>query len=207
MNCEDFELILMEAARGGKDAEALAHVAICSRCALRSANQRALTAAFAVIATKPEDAPTEIERILLAAFAQRTKRRAVRGRAWLAVGGAIAAAIVLALSWSAPPRKVLLALPTLRNAPFHEQSPPAPQSAAVGLAAPSHKRLRPRAVRASAAVSEFYPIPYADPLTQIEHAELIRVKVDDRLNAELIVGQDGLARAIRFIQLSQSASQ
>ncbi|MGI8989620.1 MAG: hypothetical protein ACR2I2_08560 [Bryobacteraceae bacterium] len=210
MNCEDFEPILIEVARGVLNSGALAHAEahadahaeMCRACALQLANQRALSAGFASIVKKPEDAPADLETILLAAFAKRAKRRAVWKRAWVTAGGAIAAAVILATIWRTPQREVLHALPfKAQRAPLVQAAAIPPESPPV-LARP--KRRHPRKPpQPTETASEFYPIPYADPLTPVERAEVVRVRVDDRLNAELIVGQDGLARAIRFINASQ----
>ncbi|MDQ6705046.1 MAG: hypothetical protein M3Z85_03655 [Acidobacteriota bacterium] len=175
MNCEDFEP--------------------------HDSDQRALTAAFAAMVDEAHEAPAKIERILLEAFVKRAKRQALIRRVWIPAGGAIAAAIIiLAVRWRTPGPLVLRALPV--PAPFYEPVPPVPRAAATKI--PRHKPRRVRKTPEPAEVaSEFYPIPYADPLTPVEHAEMVRVKVDDQLNAELIVGQDGLARAIRFINASR----
>jgi hypothetical protein len=62
----------------------------------------------------------------------------------------------------------------------------------------------------------FIPVPYATPIGQYERADLVRVNVpisalaqwglpvsgfnpDQRVDAEVVIGEDGLARAVRLI--------
>ncbi|MDQ6664939.1 MAG: hypothetical protein M3Z23_11150 [Acidobacteriota bacterium] len=160
-------------------------------------NQRALTAAFAAMVDEAHEAPAKIEKTLLEAFVKRANRRAMAKRAWMGAGIATAAAILLAVNWRTPGPLIL------RTVPFSHQAEPVPEAPATTKIPPHKPRRIRRPPQPAEVAPEFYPIPYADPLTPVEHAEVVRVKVDDRLNAELIVGQDGLARAIRFINASQ----
>ena len=80
---------------------------------------------------------------------------------------------------------------------------------------------RPKAIvePAQEAESQFIPIPYAAPLLPTERAEIVRVNLPVaalanmgmqvlgaepgmRLNADLVLGENGLARAVRFVNAS-----
>ncbi len=206
MNCQDFEPILVEAARGATNSEALAHVAGCDRCAAKFANERALTGGFAGIVAQPAEAPLDLERKLLAAFEKNAKRRAVFTWGRIAIPAAIAAALTFAIVRRVPPPETPNVvrfedpLPVLRDvAPVISTAPPARRRIA-------RARIRKPPQPAELA-EEFMPIPFADPLTSAERADVIRVKVEQPdgfpLQADVVVGQDGLARAIRFIKTYQ----
>jgi len=108
MNCRECEVLLVEAARLGRETEAratpeiaaaLAHAAECSSCADRLADERALQTelrALAAIETRRQP-PAGCEATLMAAY--RTERgREVHTRRWIfALSGAMAASLVILL--------------------------------------------------------------------------------------------------------------
>ena len=131
--------------------------------------------------------PWEIEPVLLAEFDQ--VRRRQKARSWMISAVAIAAslAVVLILEYRPYPR------------------PPTP-SAAVS-----------EDVRESE--QTFVPIPYVMPLAPYERAEVVRMELPvaaliaaglqlrtadpgARAEADVVVGQDGRARAVRLISIS-----
>lgn len=133
------------------------------------------------------NAPAEIERALLSEFdrVQHRKRRWL----WIVSGGAIAASIAVALIFSV------------------REHPSAPVPAAT-VAEDVQQSEQP-----------FVPIPYVTPLGAYERAEIVRVEVPvaaliaagfsmrttdpgARAEAEVMVGQDGRARAVRLISIS-----
>ena len=133
-------------------------------------------------------APPEIEGALLAEF-DRVQRRK-RTVSWMAAAGAVAASVALAL--------ILEHRPPIQ--------PPTPSTAAVS-----------EDVRESE--QPFVPIPYVAPLGVYERAEIVRMEMPvaaliaaglpmriadpgARVEADVIVGQDGRARAVRLISIS-----
>jgi hypothetical protein len=136
-------------------------------------------------------APPEIEHALRAEFdrVQHRKRRLL----WTLVGGAIAASIAVAVIFSAR----------------EHQPPPVPS---VALNEPAAEQVQP-------SEQPFVPIPYVTPLGAYERAEIVRMEVPvaaliaagfsmqtadpgARAQADVVVGQDGRARAVRLISIS-----
>jgi len=141
-------------------------------------------------------APAGIERAVLAEFDRVTskERRRRRSMAWVAAAGAVAASIA-----------VVLSIVSTR-----EHGPPTPSSNVAGAVSED--------VRESE--QPFVPIPYVTPLGTYERAEIVRMEVPvaaliaaglpmrttdpgARAQADVIVGQDGRARAVRLISVSR----
>jgi len=106
MNCQRFETVVSEVARGqmmaaGQKTEALAHSDVCDDCAARLSDEQMLTLGLQSLASEMEslEAPREIEGKLLEAFRARTVVVPMRKRSsasyWLA---AIAAMLLIAIS-------------------------------------------------------------------------------------------------------------
>lgn len=107
MNCQRFETVVSELARGQmmaaeQRAEALAHSDVCDDCAARLGDEQMLTLGLQSLASDMEslEAPREIEAKLLKAFRARTvvvpiTKRQSNSRYWLA---AIAAMLLIAIS-------------------------------------------------------------------------------------------------------------
>ena len=70
-------------------------------------------------------------------------------------------------------------------------------------------------------MTDFFAIPYAPAMTQADYGQVIRVNVPaasmrtfglpvseermfDRVQADVLMGEDGLARAIRFVRQQNS---
>jgi hypothetical protein len=134
----------------------------------------------------PRQAPVHMEQRLLSEFRKRSRRR--RARAWMSAAslGAIAAAIAVLL-WIGPLR------------PEH---PVLSQDAAAW---------------ADETTAGFYPLPDADGLPPVESAMVVRVQLpvasleligfpvnqdrdSDPVEAEVLLGQDGLARGVRLVE-------
>ena len=164
------------------------------------------------------EAPKHVEARLMQAFRQKQSRR--RWRIGLGWSLAAAAAIVVLLAGMrgrrpearqtqyAPPQFVATA-----PAPVEIVEPPAP--APVRKARPVERpaNLQPREI-----VTEFFPL--MDGAPPFERGELLRVTVPmstmrkvglpvnenrlgDKVYADVLVGQEGLARAIRFVSYEQ----
>jgi hypothetical protein len=188
MTCQFDPAAIVELARGGEsDSRVEAHVRGCPGCAQRLAQERALTAGLRGVAGSTREARPSpaIEGALLAAFAQRRDVAAAPAaplRRWLA-----AAAAVLFLAGTA----------------FYARH--------------DFERARTRdAVSASAAAGNaFVPWPGSEVLPAFESGQLLRVELpasvlpllglvhagavnNKTVTADVLVGQDGLARAVRL---------
>jgi len=128
-------------------------------------------------------APGEVERAVLAEFDQVKRRK--RGRVWIAAAGAIAASVTAV--WFARYRPV--------------EKPVAPTALENETQQP------------------FVPIPYVLPPDPYERVEVVRMKMpvaalvaagfqmqtadqSAEAEADVMVGQDGRARAVRLISIS-----
>ena len=132
---------------------------------------------------RPCEAPARLEEQLLTEFRRRSRLRRMRTRISAAAVGAIAAALAV-LVWIGP------------------QAP---------------KPAVPSEVAALADDGDFYPLPEADALPPLESALVVRVQLPlaslqligfpineeraaDRVEADLLLGQDGLARGVRLVE-------
>ena len=189
--CSAYAVRLVELARGAGDAEAERHAASCVGCAARLAGERALTSALAALAgaDAQREAPPELEGLL----------RARLRKAAAPLGTAPRLTRPAPMVWLSAAAVLLVGgtLAVLRSTPA--AGPGAARPAARGAAAPD---------------AEFTPLVYGEPLDGAEALHLARVRVprsalpslgwgemDDGppLEAEVLVGQDGLARGIRFV--------
>jgi hypothetical protein len=191
MKCREYASSLMELARGrvleAEDRRAvLAHVEHCVECAERLDGERSMQAAVERLAA--EEAPEE-QQILTRVLAEFDRAAALRRRTrmsvtrWVFVAG-LAASVLLASFW------------TLRTTPVKP-------SAAADEEAP------------------FVTIPYTIPLAPEERAEVVRMRIpvtallaagfhvqvsdpSTAIDAEVLVSQDGRARAIRPLTVAMS---
>lgn len=173
-------------------------------------------------ASRDLQAPEQIEGYLRTAFRSQQVRRSSRARTWATA--AIAASMLMAALIT-----VLLASAVRLEAPAPQVvsiPPPAPamrkeSTREVKLArAPAVRRAKPKAVgrqSESEIVTDFFRIPYTPAFTQMDRGQVIRVQVPatsmrnfglpvreermfDRVRADVLVGEDGIARAIRFVK-------
>ena len=153
---------------------------------------------------REREAPEEVEARLLAAFRKRRGRRKLKTVALATL--AVAAAITLFFARPQPKPKQVAPMPG-RQQPIAVAAAPVPGPKVTPKARPIKRQ--PREI-----VTEFFPLMDAPP--PFERGELLRVTVpastmrqvglpvnEDRLNdrvyADVLVGQEGLARAIRFV--------
>ncbi len=147
-------------------------------------NRELLENLRALAADGPQTAPDRVEHQLRAEFRKRIRRRrlGVSGLAALAAGVAL-------LLW-------------VREAPK-------PAATAMLAAAPA-------VAEEDEADANFYPLPQAEALPDVESAMVVRVQLPisslrsmgfpvdeertDEVQAELLLGQDGLARGVRLVQ-------
>ncbi len=151
----------------------------------------------ALAAMEPQQASPRVEQTLRAVFRARAERR--RRAAWTSAAAALAAiaAAVVLLYFAGIPRARHWEAPQIAN---ELASTPGVQNAVVRTDELS-----------------FYPLPEADELPPVETSLVLRVQmpasslelmgfpVSDAadtgpVQAELLVGQDGLARGVRVIQ-------
>lgn len=218
MTCRDFEADIVELARGveiGADAAERLHQHLeqCPACTARLARERQLTAALKAMdrAQPSSEGAAAIEAELLAAFAAQqtaTMRQPAaprpaparpQMRAWLAA----AAVIVLAVAaWQAAARW-----------PSSTERAGAVEPGPVRSASNAEARPVPAANRQ---VLQFVALPTAVGLPALESGRIVRVEVPaadlpaygfvlepqpagGAVEADVLVGQDGQPRAIRFV--------
>jgi hypothetical protein len=152
-----------------------------------NADERELLQGLHALASKgPSQAPARVEERLVAEFRKGARQR--RTRAWISAvsSGAIVAAVAVLL-WIGPLRPQL--------ATVQREAAVLPDDSAVG----------------------FYPLPDAEALPPIESAMVVRLQMpmaslaligfpinpdrnSDRVEAEVLLGQDGLARGVRLVE-------
>jgi len=191
---------------GGGKADATAHAGECAVCAAALRNQEALSAGLREVAAEwgRIKAPGRVEAKLLAEFRGQAGLAAppLARRWWSPVVAWAAAAMVVAAAFL---------LFVVRN------RQPQATAAATGLEAANTdwSALAPEGVSDEAG-GDFIPLPNADRLPQAEDLNVVRVEVprsamialgysvaadraSERVRADVLVGSDGLARAVRFL--------
>jgi hypothetical protein len=155
-------------------------------------NRELLEDLRALASDGPQGAPDRVERQLCAEFRARNRRRRIRVWSSFAGVAAVAAGIALLLWVRETPKPAGLAM-----------------GAAAALAAP--------VAAEEEADASFYPLPQAEALPAVENAMVVRVQLpasslrlmgfpvdeesaDAAVQAELLLGQDGLARGVRLAQ-------
>jgi hypothetical protein len=203
MNCQEFWDAYPELS---PSPEFDRHAGECEVCALRLADHRRLAAGLraAAVEWRRTEASDRVERGLTSAFrAQRAMRRPAARAMWLPVLTWASAAAVL----------VVLAMFVI-----HGRQP---------MVAPSHSA--PRAVELAAApaagdwtldddstVGDFIPLPNAEQVGENDDVNVVRVevprsamlavglavspdRVSEMVEADVMMGSDGTARAVRFV--------
>jgi len=205
MNCSEFESVVVGMARGEvMDAPVLqpgmAHAAACPRCADRLASEKNLSEvmAAAVAEDAAREAPPRVSGILAGALRERRAAAARLRRLWVrrAIAGAIAAMLLLGAGVAL--RKTLDA-----------------RAARVSAALSAAKEAVDPVDAADEVMTDFIPVVY-DP-DPIGHGSLVRVELpraalsafglpvnedrgEDLVQADLLLDDDGLMRAVRFVE-------
>lgn len=139
----------------------------------------------------PQEAPPHVEARLMQEFRRRKRRRNLR--MWGPAFGIAAAAAIVLLFW------------TQANKPGAAQKPAVVAMQSVAPAADDDSD------------AGFYPLPEAEGLPPVENAMVVRVQLpvsslqlmgvpidqeraDASVQADLLLGQDGLARGVRLAQ-------
>jgi len=208
MSCEDFEDGVVDLARGetlGPAAreEVLAHAEACLRCAARLEDERAVTSGLRAFAarTAAAEAPPRVEAALLRAF-----RDPGSAADRPATGGPSRAVEVLLLAAAAVILAAIVAVPP-RTGRWQEAVPGA-------LPAPTTEAAAPET--GPAENGEFASLSYGEDLRELDSLQVVSVELPrtalaalgwpaadspqtESVRAEVIVGHDGVARAIRFV--------
>jgi hypothetical protein len=209
----------------GERERAGSHVSTCSVCQLLVEGEKALTAALAQVRTAQEaiEAPQRLQDALMVAF---DAKHARSHRPWKHLYWAIpaAAAILIGILVSRPrpvEERPVARLPETRV--VLQPAPPVPETIeddAVPTVAAQAAPRRPRPVRAASApgarVTEFIPLRFGKPVEageqiqvfrmQMRRSELMRLGLpvapdaaSAYIQADVLLGEDGLAKAIRFV--------
>jgi hypothetical protein len=230
MDCKHFDRMLEDLERdtplpaGARD-QALQHAEGCAYCRARLAAARLLSLELSALVKDDEklQAPTQVEASLLAAFRERNSRRS---RVWRSLRWAGAAAAVAIAAWflaehpwtrfwSPAGPKIEAVVPAAKS---HSAPPTATVAGRKETAAGRAPAARSRTVRhrgAADAAGEFIALsPSSYPLGDgmVVRVELPRSApalvglpipggdVSGTVTADVVLGQDGMARAIRFVQ-------
>src|SRR5688572_1472732 len=229
MNCHEYEEDLMDLARaqsidGEGRAALLAHLEVCSDCRCRLSNQRALTGGLLALAesNRSQQASEYLENSLRVSYRHRQKfaKRSRQAFAWIAAAAAIVVFFALRSpiapdsSLTGAPARIVKEESVVSTRPAasvdpHSITAPAPST-------PGARSPRARAVKSQKAEPElayFLPLDNYEP---IEMGVVVRVQLpgflfgssgmpldeDQRgepIEADILVGEDGSARAIRFV--------
>ncbi len=220
VKCREVPERLVDFARGrglsgAERAELDAHLASCEGCRLALRRQVRLTTAMnAMVAeTARAEVPGGVERVLQAEFAAAHRPRRV-SFGYAVVGGAMAA--MLALVWFVGNRPTVQVRP---HAPVEATAVPVPPTETVAVARTVRPVVRRRVTKEKPAQEQpFVAIPYTMPLDPYERADVMRVDLPvtaliaagfstsmmdpgATARADVLVGQDGRARAIRLVSI------
>ncbi len=204
MTCEEFWNRMPELA-SAEDATDL-HLTECAACSTRLAAQRRLTGALQALSTElePVGAPAHVEARLLQAFRAVHPPKRAR-RAWWqtpalpwAAAGMAAAALAFSV-WLSPKQRV--------HPPMTHRAAPSPAPGRVELASLTTEETD----------DGFIPLPNAPQSDPNEEVNVVRMElpgsamlamglevspeqVSGTVEAEVMLGSDGLARAVRFME-------
>ena len=208
MNCQEFWNTMPELAHEAEDGH-LEHLGECSACAALLNRQRTLASGLRMLAAdwRSVEAPARVESRLTAAFLGQAglavRRPAARWWVPVATWAAAAAAVVALAMFLARDRQVV---------PAHRTA-----SSRVQLAAVEPPADLEALGDSSDADGDFIPMPNGARIEPNEDLNLVRVEVprsamialgyavsEDRasesVEAEVVLGADGLARAVRFFE-------
>ena len=230
MNCREYRSGLIEWGRGRIPGDAarqvlVAHLEYCDECSRFLETQQALSAAITDLVAEPIPPADGFLDPVMAEFdrAHPPKVRRMVPLHWgLAIGLAAAILVAVIATWRpAPHRQLARPVP---EAVF-VQPTPAPALASVTESTPVRRMgpARQAAIQEVAPEPErpFYPIPYSTPLLPGEWTRVERMKIPvaaliaagfhliapdpgAAVEADVLVSQDGRARAIRPISILSS---
>jgi hypothetical protein len=204
MSCERYDEAIVDIARGeepieSRPGDALAHVEGCVRCAARLSEERSVTSALRAFATRTAgaEAPFRVEAALVRAL------REPREAAGSVRKGPSRAVELLRLAAAAAILAAIVAVPP-RYDPLREPSWGLPSASPGLVALPAD----------SEEDAEFVALRYGEDLRELDSLQVVSVELpatalaalgwpevaaQTSVKAEVIVGHDGVARAIRFV--------
>jgi hypothetical protein len=237
--CVDFADILVSVARKeypGHDSEAQFrnHLTGCAECRRKLRDQQALSAVFTTLAAEYTDAPSPGLAVELNDHFKRQARIAKRGthfrRAAIGIAAAGLAAMLLIMLRTEtkkplPPRAPESSIQATRApapspTPSVEASPQSPPSHVAKRHKPRRPASRPSPQPERELTTEFFAIPYSEPLAAAQQVDVFRVRMprarlaqfglpvdgsrlDSPVTADVAIGNDGAPRAIRFVREAQ----
>lgn len=227
MNCDRFGELAVDLARSvPMDAaarnEAARHAGECPHCRELLERETALQLALANLALAAIPVSAALEERVLDAFDDHRRGRRPRRLAWIAAAACLALMAVAAAWIAAGPKQEVARVP-MPAAPAPPElaaiAPPQPKMAAAARPARPARVVSPRAEPEA----DFVPLPFAAPLFPRERAQVLRVNMPraalagfglpvnpeqalDSVRADLIVGEDNVARAIRFVPRGSSSA-
>ncbi len=211
MSCREHKADLIEAARTGGGMAARKHAEGCRDCALFLEQQKNLTAlehALAADAVPPAYLEAQLLREYVGSRLRPRRRAFARRGAWIATG---ALAASLAVAWFVKPAR--------KQTPVVAARTEAPDQVAVIATQTPKPKIQKHRHRPDAD-PPFLPIPYTQPLGPGERAEVVRMEMPvaaliaagfavttsdagAEASADVIIGEDGRARAVRLISISE----
>jgi len=205
MNCTEFENVVVAIVRdevidAAAHREGMAHADSCARCAHRLASERMLSdaVAAAIADDAAKQAPPHVSKMLLEGFRERRIAGQWRRRAWVrrSVIGAVAAMLLIG---SALMLRKTAEPPVVRGAVAATVDDEATGAAETG----------------DEVTTDFIPLSY-DPAptgtTSVVRVQLPREaliafglpvnedRTEDLVQADLLLDEDGLTRAVRFVE-------
>ena len=169
--------------------------------------------------TALESAPERVQKAVLTEFRASVRPARQSRIRWWAVAAAAAAVVTCFIVYTSKPRPEA-PLTKIQAAPQIVTAAPEKPSTVVQTAK-RKRHVRPSASRrpepAAEVATDFLPVLAAPALQPGEHAAVVRVELprsslrafglpsseerrSDRVNADVVLGQDGLIRAVRFIR-------
>ncbi len=150
----------------------------------------------------PRQAPAVVEERLVGELRRRSRAR--RRNRWLGAATAAIAAVLAVTLW-------------VRTEPVVQQPTLARAAAPATIKAAPEAQPAPAPEHGAEVAINFYPLPDADELPPIESATIVRVQLPmsslrlmglpvsedgaaEFIQADMLLGQDGLARGVRFLQ-------
>jgi hypothetical protein len=228
--CETVRETLVDVARGAPIEDSLReHLESCPDCRRRLTNERMLSAGLAAMSSGAVP-PASVRNAVMAEFRRANRVTPIRRPVLRWVAMAAAAVILLAVFVAtrhrpaAPgPEKTAASVVPAVPAPLEAPAPVHAAPAVTAKAAKPARRRRavkvqpPPADPAPEVATDFFAIPYSEPLRPEERVDVFRIempradmavfglpvaggRLDARVTADVLTGEDGVVRAVRFIR-------